>query len=463
MALKIGELIVNTHSVPTTNMFAWTLSPDYPFTYGAWLAEALMYLLFRWGGLALIIFTRTFLTVTAFGAMAYEAFRRSGSWRIAALVVMLAGAMSANNTLVRPQMFAWLPFLLYFILLSMFADGHIQRGWLLLCPLAMAFWVNVHGSFVLAGVLTGIFFVGEALRILLHYEDPPSWGDVAWIGLIGVLTLVAAVANPQFIGIFGYVANMMTDQPSQSLIGEWQSPAPENYSMILFFASILLTMFAFAFSRTRPSPTDLLLIAAFTWLAWTGVRYVAWYALVVMPVLAGVLGELVRDKPWMAVPPPNRLNLILAWFVCLPVLFFQPWLVERLPLPTGYTDYAVAGSQAGPLLHYSTPVGAAEYLRQHPGGKLFNENGYGSYLIWAVPEQKVFIDPRVELYPYQQWKDYIKITSGARYNELLSQYGADRILISRIDQKEFSRLLKTDPLWKLEYQDNYSELWARVK
>jgi len=39
--LKIGEFIFNKGSIPTSNLFAWTLSLDAPFTYGAWLGELL--------------------------------------------------------------------------------------------------------------------------------------------------------------------------------------------------------------------------------------------------------------------------------------------------------------------------------------------------------------------------------------------------------------------------------------
>ena len=78
--------------------------------------------------------------------------------------------------------------------------------------------------------------------------------------------------------------------------------------------------------------------------------------------------------------------------------------------------------------------------------------GYGSYLIWALPEQKVFIDPRVELYPFEQWQDYIRISRGTRYNELLTKYGADRILLNSALQKELAIQLHNDPLWLLEYK-----------
>jgi hypothetical protein len=119
------------------------------------------------------------------------------------------------------------------------------------------------------------------------------------------------------------------------------------------------------------------------------------------------------------------------------------------------------GAQDGPLLSVHTPLGAASYLRQHPGGRLFNEMGYGSYLIWTLPEQGVFIDPRVELYPYSQWMDYIKISNGVRYNSLLEGYRIDRLLLDREAQAELIELLENDPLWQKEYGDGYAQIWKK--
>src|SRR3990170_8862022 len=74
--LKIGELIYQDGSIPTTNMFAWTLPSDQPFFYAAWLAELLFYLLHRVGDLALITAMRTILIGVAVFLIASEARRR---------------------------------------------------------------------------------------------------------------------------------------------------------------------------------------------------------------------------------------------------------------------------------------------------------------------------------------------------------------------------------------------------
>lgn len=459
--LKIGEIIYNTGRIPATNLYGWSLPADAPFTYGAWLAEYLFYRVYRLGGISLISFIRTLLTLAAFTMIGLEAVRRSGSWRIAGLVTMLACAMASNNTVVRPQDWAWIPFAAFYIILSMYVDHRLKPAWLLLCPLIMAFWVNVHGSYILAVILCGIFFAGETVRKLLKLDGALSYLEIGWIAAAGAGVVTATLANPKFYNIFGYVLKLMTDQPSQTLVGEWQSPTPDSYATILFFIAVLVMLGIFAYSRYRPTPTEILLIFGFLWLAWTGLRYVVWFGMVSMPILGKAIYDLVKDKPWMGFAPRQMANTVFIAALLIPLVLVQPWLIERVPLPESYWNYVIRGSAAGPLLSNATPVEAAEYLRQHPGGKLYNEMGTGSYLIWANPDQKVFVDPRVELYPYNLWLDYLKINRGNHYNELLSKYGADRLLLNSKDQAELIKYLVQDPTWRREYSDANFQIWSR--
>lgn len=476
--LKIGEMIFTNRAIPTTNMFAWTLPPDAPFTYGAWLGELLLYLLYRTGGLPLVTFARNIMVLLAFWLMGQTARERSGSWRLAAPALALAGGMSLNNLIVRPQIWAFPLFALYLWLLTRYvarsqarSAAECRPGWLLLLPPLMAFWVNVHGSFVLGLVLVGIFAIGEAVRAAVCSQarsaaeccpDALSWRGVGILFGVGALTALATLANPRGVGVVAYVVDLLTDRPSQALAVEWQSPTPAGVANIVFYISILVLLLTLAFSRRRPSLTDTLLIVGFLWLAWSGMRYVVWYGMTVMPILAEKWAAL---WPRLAVLPARRhpINLLLLLLLAVPVALAQPWWVERLPLPETYWKQVWRGNLLGPLVGRETPVAAVEYLRNHPGGRLFHEMGYGSYLIWALPQQGVFVDPRVELYPYDQWLDYIRIGRGVRYNQLLERYGADRLMVDRELQGELIQMLQDDPCWEQEYADERTEIWRRVK
>ena len=464
--LKIGEIIVETGKIPQTNMFAWTLDAEHPFVYGAWFGEALIFLLFRLGGLELVVFVRTLLLGVTCALVGWEAKRRSGSWRIASLAVVIGFAMSMNNIIVRPQMWSWLPFTLYLFLLNRYSAGQLKPKWLLLCPLIMVFWVNAHGAFVLGGVLLGAFFAAELLRQLLMHSEKRRWHKTKWLAIIILFTLAAVVVNPQGPGIIGYVVKLMTDQPSQNLIVEWQSPTPNGIANIVFYVSVLIFLVVFWYTRTPPHIEDVFLVAGFLWLAWSGMRYVVWFSIISMPVLAEsvilLLGESAHSVT--RVGRRNLLNVVIALCVILPVVLVQPWLVERLQLPLAekYWELVYVGNETGPLISVSTPIQAARYIESHPDKKMYNEMGYGSYFIWAIPEVGVFVDPRVELYPYEQWQDYRDIMNGVRNNALLNKYGVERIVLDVEIQENLAESLASDPLWELVYDDGQTEIWDRL-
>src|SRR5689334_11936849 len=136
--LKAGQ-IVATQGIPTTNLFAWTLPADQPFVYATWLGEWLFYALYQLGGLQAPILARNILGLAAFTLVAVEARRRSGSWRLAALAVLLAGAMAVNNLPARTQNWSWVPFGLYLLILGAYSAGQARPRALLALPLLMAF------------------------------------------------------------------------------------------------------------------------------------------------------------------------------------------------------------------------------------------------------------------------------------------------------------------------------------
>lgn len=455
--LKIGEAIVRQGRIPSTNMFGWTLPEDTPFTYGAWLGEALLYLLYRAGGLPLVIFVRNLLATLAFGLIGLEAKRRSGSWRLTALALAFATGMSLNNLIVRPQIWSWIPFVGVYLTLSRFREGKLRPAGLWILPPLMAFWVNAHGAFLLGPILLGLFLIGGILEDRLRCPERPPLQPLFGIA---ALTLLAILLNPYGFGVLGYAHRLLTDRPSQTLVIEWASPTPHGIANTIFYLSLLVLLLAVAYSRHRLSPTEALLLLAFLWLAWNGQRYVIWFGMVAAPIMARLLAGALPPWPWPS-PPPRRLHTLLAVLLFTPAIAVQPWWVERMPLPEAYWRQVWRGIPIGPLVGVETPVKAVEYLRAHPGGRLFNEMGYGSYLIWALPEQKVFVDPRVELYPYELWLDYIRISQASRYHTLLERYGVDRLLIDKILQEELVQALEDDPRWEKEYEDKRTQVWRR--
>jgi hypothetical protein len=88
---------------------------------------------------------------------------------------------------------------------------------------------------------------------------------------------------------------------------------------------------------------------------------------------------------------------------------------------------------------------------------------YGSYLIWAAPDMPVFIDPRIELYPYEQWQDYLRLSNGRNVAELIAEYRFDGMLLSKTEQAPLIAHLAEDPAWRQVYADEQNTVFLPAR
>jgi hypothetical protein len=108
------------------------------------------------------------------------------------------------------------------------------------------------------------------------------------------------------------------------------------------------------------------------------------------------------------------------------------------------------------------PAGAVHYLRRHPlFGNMFNLDKWGGYLIWALPERKVFIDGRNDIFEYSGvLLDYYRFsTLQSRPEEFFGRYNLKVALFQRgnVLQTYFEAL----PGWTEAYCDSDSVVFVR--
>ena len=384
--------------------------------------------------------------------------------------------LGLGNMTVRPQLFAYPLFITVYALLWRYRQGGAKRSiWLV--PILTAVWVNMHGSFALGLGLIWLVFLGELLSHLLPTlagGHAPARNDprerLKTLGLVAVISTAVILLNPRGAYITTYIADLLTDAPSQLLGAEWQPPDPKSGLGQSFYVLLLMGIATLALARPSVALTDLSLVLAFTWLAASGVRYVVWFALVSAPILAEALprfpwDDLVRGRDRLAghplgqrllygdgtgYPGFRRLALaaiIISLFTVVVLFVFHPdddlWL-------TPYTGTT-----------------ATTFMEQNGvQGRLFNELGRGSYLIWRLgPAQPVFIDPRFELYSLEHFKNYLALSKAeAEAEALLTAYDFELLLLGRESQAPLVELADGQPeRWRQVYEDDYTLLYQRVE
>lgn len=435
--IATGRLIVETGSVPTVDRFSYTQYGQ-PYFNQPWLAQVLMYGGYRLGGAALLEFAQAILIGAAFGLL-YAVCRREGAGPRVATIVTLAGALVAmDNWQIRPQTYALPLFIVTLtILYAWRRSGHAPL-WAL--PLLMIVWVNLHGTFTLLLVLCGAFWLGAVIERWWNRSGRTS-AECMRLACWSAVALLATLVNPRGLGIWRYVAGLLTNRSVSRLVTEWASPFSDLASpmTIIFFALLAIFIALLGWRRRRLTPTDLLILLPFLALALQSVRNILWFGIVATPIAARLLAAApkeARRRPHEIV----LMNRLIAGLLALLLLATLPWWKESLGLPPAL----------GSLLSDQTPLAAIAQLRTIPQRpqRLFHENGFGSYLIWALPEQQVFVDPRIELYPYEQWRDYITLGQGKEIDALAAKYGFDGWLVNPETQKDLIPALDRNPRWQ---------------
>lgn len=472
--MATGRITITTAVIPTTDTFSYTQFGE-PFYNQGWLAQAFMYFVHSLGGVELLLVVQAVVITFTYGLLLYLCIRRSGALRLSVVLMLLTVMpMSFDNWNVRPQTYAFPLFMAFLVILTIWRTqqpnlAHPRPSWrtgpLWALPLLMAVWVNLHGSFVLGGVLITLVFVGEWVRRLAgkrrqrvgneqstdiqskpqnQQPYPPLRDLFVW----GAITALAIFLNPRGPAVYAYVFNLLNTSAVTRMVTEWAPPTVRDTNGAIFFLFLIMVMLILAYTSRRPDGVDMLIVVPFLWLALGASRNIVWFGMVITPLLVQQVASWAtstRHDMHRARGVP-MMNGILIGFVALLLFLALPWIKPHLGLPP----------ELGNLLSPKTPVQAVHAIRDDPKRPqhLFHAMSYGSYLIWAVPSQPVFADPRIELYPTSQWLDYIALNNGTNVDELISRYDIDGLLLDRDEQKGLLNAIADDPSWVVRYEDD---------
>ncbi len=440
--VKMGEVVLQTGQVPRQDLFSYTV-PGRPFIYQGWLAGVFLALLYHAGGAGLVILVNALLLTAAYALLLWHCRAVGGSARLAVGATFAAMVVSAGNWAVRPQTFSVLLFVALYVVVDRFRLGRRSPLWAV--PLLVALWANLHGAFVTGLALLAINLLGEALKRVLPGRPFPvlPWRRLGWLALSTALAAVAVLANPVGPGILRYVLGIWSNPAIRSFISEWQPIGTEAGTSAIFLLTAAGYPLLFAWRRRFPDPTDLLLFLALAWLSLGGVRNLLWYGLALAPLLARALA-VAQEPP----EPPSRpaLNAAILALVALLVVLALPWVKVYLPLPANLQGFYAQ----------DTPRQTAEFVLQEGlPGPIFHQMESGSYLLWRLaPGYRVFIDPRIELYPGAIWDDYFHLSAGRPgYQELLERYGIQTLLLNCAHQSGLVFQVQDSPQWELVYEN----------
>jgi hypothetical protein len=390
--IRAGEWILDHHAIPATDPFSFTAGDRHWFAH-EWLAETLMALAYRAGGLKGVMVLAAATTGLTVSVLLHHLRRfLPGVYACTGLVVALCCA--APSVLARPHLIAWPCLALWCGGLVTARANRTAPAWALL--LVMLVWVNLHGSFMLGLLLPGAFMI-EAL--LDRGAGRPVF--FAWSRFIGAAWLVALV-NPDLPAGVVFPFHLV-GMKSLAWIGEWQ---PSDFSKLQPLELVILGSLALGLSgRVRLLAIRLIMFLGLVHLALIHARNQQVLGIVGALILAEPTGESLSRGRAQA---PRR---VWGGLSVGALLIALAALIVRVVLPLGPERTGVtftAALEAVPLSLRAQPV--------------LNEYGLGGQLIFNGI--RPFIDSRADLYGDEFLARYrrINVANRAELERTLSEY-----------------------------------------
>jgi hypothetical protein len=462
--IRTGQWILEHGRVPTHDIFSFTMNGRSWFAW-EWLWDVTFGWLHLRGGLTAVALASLAVIAATYGLLYRLVRLKCENMLIAIAATTLATMIGTVHWLARPHLFTILFLAVFLLLLERARAGRI-RG-LLILPVAMALWANLHGGFVAGLMVVLTYAAGEAAGGLAKAE-PEAWREGLRRSKPYLLAasgcMLASLANPQFYKLHVHIFQFLSDEYQHPRMMEF---LPVNFleSVARYFEPMLALAFvAAAWSVWKGRWTQVFLIVCWAHLALFSRRNLPLFAVVAAPVIAGTLEEFAalalesRGAAWirksarclaelgreyLAMDGAGRFPV--AGTAALALVFALSYMPGSTPLLRAEFD------------PQKFPQAAAESLRAED--RIFTTDQWGAYLIYRFyPNQKVFIDDRSDFYGAEFCSRYLTIVN-VRYDweRSLKRYGVDTVLLP-VDAA-LAGTLKESARWRPVYDDGVAILF----
>ena len=450
--VKVGEYVVKTRSVPTTDIFSWIgMEKGIAWTAHEWLSDVLFYYIYSAaGGVGIYLLSvslAVFLSVLLW-RQAREALEEN--ILVCGLFFSLFAVLTSLFFYGRPHVFSF--FLLFFelkILYSFYENASDRRIWWI--PVLAALWSNLHGgSANLSYLLCFAFLIVALCSVSVGRVSCKRLPKSALLRLFAVslLSLGAILINPIGGRVLIYPYASFADSISMQVISEWHPPdAKAIGNLVLYFLPIGVIAFGMVSTERKIRAIDVVVMALFLLLFFRSARFIIlWY---IAAVFCGFL-YIPKCKVKAITRPYEKVLLGLAGCL-IPICLF------------GFGIYqSVTAYQQGDIVSTAARKEAIEYVKHASPKRLFNDYNVGESLIFN--DLPVFFDARADLFAQEHiMEDGISLLlleqarkdSSIRYvnvQEIIQRYRFDAVFILKT-RPLYAYLISHPEQFRLDYED----------
>ena len=446
--IRSGEWTL-THGMIHTDPFSFTFNGQSWINH-SWGAQIILYGVWQIAGMfGLAVYMAGLAT-----AGMYFIYRMSaGNTYLRAFALIVGAATAAVFWSPRPQMLSFFLSTVILYLLFLHKRKRIDRLWLI--PILMAIWGNLHAGFSIGFIFMGGVIAGAILEQILapKAEYAVGWRGIRKLILIALISGAALIINPYGLQMLAVPFQTVSIGALRAYIQEWNSPNFQERQTWAFIGLLLGVLGAAGASKLRLTWTDFILVAGTAFMALLAGRNIAVFAVTATPVLTFHLDSILQERGW-TLRPVTRTTPLMARLNLLLVIVVLLGSAAKVLL-------VLDDRTVDPVVRAVLPVEAVEYLQDNPPtGNMFNSYNWGGYLMWALPDQPVFVDGRTDLYGddfLQRWLH--TATGGDEWRAVLDEYDIDFTVIEA--GGGLAARLAEEPGWREAHRDDLAVIYVR--
>jgi len=405
--IQAGNNILS-NGIPHKDPFSYSM-PSYPFVDHEWATNVWWSIVFNAWGMTPLLIGMTFLAVIS---LLLQTRKLDKKW--IGILLFLAGGTLFDFVGVRTQVLSW--FFLS-VLLCIVYQKQLWDKWRYFLPLLFIIWANSHGGFGIGIGVLGIVLLGKSIEKKERLKES---------AVLLSLCLLATFINPFGVRLWWEFWMQLSDTQLHWAISEWY-PAI-YFSNIAFWIYWAISIFLVIRFRKKYTLTELFLYCFFLLAAFSSMRNIPLWIIVSFAMTVKGVSFLYQEAGKHEYGA-DRFRVAYIFFSFVAFVFFLPQL--------GGFFYGLYTSR-GNVSFY--PAAAVGYLHKHvPTQQIFSAYDWGGYLIWQLPEKRVFIDGRMPSWRWQAnipgesnyaFYEYRAVLSGQEaFTPFVEKYHIDTLLV----------------------------------
>lgn len=450
--IRTGQYILS-NGIPYLDPFSYSM-PHFHFIAHSWLSEVVFFTLLpkiSYGGLSFIL---ALIAMASLWIVLIPTLSRRASWFIIPLTLGFTSILSYVS--VRPQTISWLFFSIFLVIIL---EPTYWKKFKAILPIIMVLWVNMHGSFALGIGILSLKYLHDAI---IHKKIPKN--DF----IILLLSWGATLLNPYGIHIWQEVFATIGDDKLRTQVSEWN---PLFLRLTFFHIPLLALSLVLAVRFYKKLNRILIyLFGIMLFFGLTSSKLFPFWSITAVYLIA------ISFNIFTAELKNNHLaRERLSIFLTLVSIFSLGLLI--LYLPRIWSTYGIYTENS------FYPQKATHYIDTHPiPDNLFAPFNWSGYLLWKLPQKKVFVDGRMTHwekksdnphYSTDAFTEYNSILEGTEFlsipkkkmslDQAFKKFNINSVLIPKKDSFEFMKKFRTRMSqfgWKVVYQDDISILYV---